>query len=398
MKYNFDKIIDRHGTGSMKWDGADMLKSAGITDHFNENTLPLFTADMDFECPPSVKEEIQKVVDQNLYGYTILDPKVQPEYYQAVTDWFRRRHDWDIKPEEMVYTDGTVNAVGYAIRAFSAPGDGIFINRPIYTPFTTTILRSGRRVVNSQLINQDGIYSVDFEDFEKKAAEPGTSCMILCNPHNPTGRIWSDDDLNRMYEICQKNDIIVISDEIHGDLIRLDKTFHPLATLVDGKNLVTCTAANKSFNLAGLKCTNVVITNPELRKQFTSEVGMMLPTPFAIAATIGAYNGGEEWLDELRTYIDGNFDWVERFCRDHLPKMKMTRPEGTYILWMDFREYGLTAKEIRRKIYVDANVTLETGKMFDPDHGAGFERICLSTRREIVREAFERIAAQFQGL
>lgn len=202
----------------------------------------------------------------------------------------------------------------------------------------------------------------------------------------------------KMYEICAKNQVVVIADEIHGDLIRQSSVFHPLATLVDGQWLVTCTAANKTFNLAGLKATNVVIQNKELFQKYAAQTGIIFPSPVTLAATVGAYNGGEEWLEELKTYLDGNVDWVLEFCREHLPKMKCTRPEATYILWMDFRGYGLSAEEIRKKIYVDANVVLEGGSMFDPDQGAGFERICLSTRREIVREAFERIAKQFEGL
>ncbi len=398
MKYNFDQPVQRRGTNSAKWDAGKLLVAMGIAPYADENTLPLFTADMDFQCPPSVKEEIQKVVDHNLYGYTTTHPSFNPGYYQAVAGWFARRHGWQVSPEEIWYVDGTVTAIRHGLLAFSNPGDGVLINRPIYTPFTRTILATGRQVVNSQLINNNGYYTIDFADFEQKAALPTTKCFILCNPHNPTGRIWSDEDLVKMYEICAKNQVVIIADEIHGDLIRQSSVFHPLATLVDGQWLVTCTAANKTFNLAGLKATNVVIQNKELFQKYAAQTGIIFPSPVTLAATVGAYNGGEEWLEELKTYLDGNVDWVLEFCREHLPKMKCTRPEATYILWMDFRGYGLSAEEIRKKIYVDANVVLEGGSMFDPDQGAGFERICLSTRREIVREAFERIAKQFEGL
>ena len=192
--------------------------------------------------------------------------------------------------------------------------------------------------------------------------------------------------------------MLVISDEIHGDLIRRDSVYHPLATLVNPSNLVACTAANKTFNLAGLKCTNVVIHNPELRARYAKQIGMIFLSPFTIAATIGAYNGGEEWLEELKAYLDGSFDWTLNFIREKLPKVRCVRPEGTYLLWMDFRDYGLSAQEIRKKIYVDANVVLESGTMFDPEGGDGFERICLSTRRSLIQEAFQRIAREFEGL
>ncbi|MEG1176497.1 MAG: aminotransferase class I/II-fold pyridoxal phosphate-dependent enzyme [Ruthenibacterium sp.] len=398
MPYHFDEVVDRTGTNSAKWDSGKLLVTMGITERVDKDTLPLFTADMDFRCPPSVKAEIQKVVDFNLYGYTVTDPSFNPRYYEAVTNWFWSRHQWKIHPDEILYVNGTVMAIRHALLAFSKPGDGVLLNRPIYTPFTKTILETGRIVVNSPLVNTNGSYSIDFDDFEAKASLPTTKCFILCNPHNPTGRIWSDADLIRMYDICVRNGVMVIADEIHGDLIRQDSVFHPLASLVDGNSLITCTAANKTFNLAGLKATNVVITNPKLRAQYFAQTGLIFPSPITLAATIGAYSEGEEWLEELKTYLDGTLDWVLDFCKNKLPKMKCVRPEGTYILWMDFRGYGLTADEIHKKIYMDANVILEGGMMFDPEAGAGFERICLSTRRQIVQEAFTRIAKQFEGL
>ncbi|MEG0020601.1 MAG: aminotransferase class I/II-fold pyridoxal phosphate-dependent enzyme, partial [Oscillospiraceae bacterium] len=395
MTYNFDEIVDRKNTNSAKWDSGENLIAMGIAQRFDKDTLPLFTADMDFRCPPSVKAEIQKVVDFNLYGYTTLHPSFSGEYFSAVTGWFKRHFNWDISPEEVIYMDGTISAVKHALLAFSKEGDGVLINRPIYTPFTKTILSTNRRVVNSALINNDGYYTIDFEDFEKKAALPDTTCFILCNPHNPTGRIWSDADLVKMYNICKKNNVVVIADEIHGDLIRNDSAFHPLATLVGKENLVSCTAANKTFNLAGLKATNVIIQDSTLRSKYMAEVGLLMLSPITAAAVIGAYNGGEEWLSQLKTYLDGTIDWVMDFCKTNLPKMKCSRPEGTYIFWMDFNGYGLSPQEISRKIYFDANVVLEGGLMFDPENGGGFERICLSTRREIVKEAFYRIAKQF---
>ena len=398
MVYDFDRPVERRGSYSAKWDGVPMFPAMGISERGDKDTLPLFTADMDFPCPDSVRQEILKVAEHNLYGYTSLDPALGGDYYDAVRGWFARRNGWQIRPEEILYVDGTVTAIRHALLAFSQPGDGVLINRPIYTPFTNTILATGRRVVNSQLVNEDGRYTIDFDGFEAKAARPDTRCMILCNPHNPTGRIWSDGDLVRMYDICTRHGVLVISDEIHGDLIRNDQVYHPLATLVDGANLVACTAANKTFNLAGLKATNVVISDPALRERFARQTGMIFPSPFTIAATIGAYNGGEEWLEQLKTYLDGTIDWTLDFIRRELPKVRCTRPEGTYILWMDFRGYGLSAEELRRKIYRDANVVLESGRMFDPDRGDGFERICLATRRALVQEAFARIARQFQGL
>lgn len=383
----------------MKWDYGDLLKSFGLTDRFDENTIPVFTADMDFKCAPPIIDALKKTVDNQIFGYTAVIPSgVGMEYFDSIIRWFKEKRNWTIKPNEIVYTNGTVQAVKNTIQAFTQPGDGVLINRPIYTPFTGTILATGRVVVNSQLINNDGYYTIDFKDFEEKAADENTKLFILCNPHNPTGRVWTDEELIKMAEICKKHGVIIIADEIHGDLIRKGLEFHPLATLVDPKGIITCTAVNKTFNLAGLHATNVVIQDPEMRKTYADFIGMISPTPFTVSAVIAAYNECDEWLEELRDYLDGTIDWVLDFLKTRMPKVKCFRPEGTYIMWMDFREYGLTAEEIHKKIYIDANVVLENGAMFDPDLGDGFERICVPARRSLIQEVFERIAAQFEDL
>jgi len=395
MTFDFDEVIDRRGTNSMKWDTGPRYMGKLAADRFDKDTISLYTADMDFRCPPSVRDEIMKVAEHNIYGYTMLSPDVDMTYYNAVINWFGRKRNWNISPEDIYYVDGTIEAVKLAILAFTKPGEGVMFNRPIYTPFTRIIMSTGRQIVNSQLVNTDGYYTVDFDDFEEKAAQENTKMFILCHPHNPTGRVWSDEELVRMYDICTKHGVVVVSDEVHGDLTRKDVEFHPIATLVDGKNLITCTSASKTFNLAGLKPTNVIVSDPDIKRTYGRFIGMKMPSPFTIAAVIGAYNGGEEWLDQLRDYLDGTIDWVIDFCKESLPKMKCIRPEGSYILWMDFRDYGLSAEEIHKKIYVDANVLLEGGNLFDPDQGDGFERACLPTRRALIKEAFERIAAQF---
>jgi cystathionine beta-lyase len=395
MRYNFDEVIDRSKFYSLKWSCGDFLKKSGITDRFDKDSLPLFTADMDFRCAKPIQDALMELVQHNIYGYSMATP-TNSDYYSSVINWFKTKYGWDIKPEEIIYSDGTVAAVKYCIQAFTKEGDGILINRPIYTPFTTTILETKRTVVNSQLINNDCYYEIDFDDFEKKCADPGTKLFILCNPHNPTGRIWSDSDLIRMAQICKNNGVIIVADEIHGDLIRIGKSFTPLARLIDPDGLVTCTAANKTFNLAGLKATNVVIQDPKLREIFTGFIGMMMPGPFTVQAVTAAYRYGDEWLSQLREYLDGNIAWTLNFLKEKMPSVKVAEPEGTYILWMDFRGYGLTAAEIHDRIYNRADVILENGSMFDPDLGAGFERICLPAPRSVIQEAFTRIAREFE--
>ena len=229
-----------------------------------------------------------------------------------------------------------------------------------------------------------------------KDKDPNTKIFILCSPHNPTGRIWTPEELRRMYGICTANGVVVVTDEIHGDLIRKGETFHPMATVVDGKNLVSCTAANKTFNLADLKTTNVVIRDPEMRAQYSKSLGFTFPNIFTIAATIGAYNGGQEGLDQVRDYLDGTIDWVLDFVKEKMPRVKIRRPEGTYVLWMDFRGYGLTPDEVNDRILKKAGVVLERGEMFDQELGAGFQRICVPTQRAVIQECFRRMEEVFE--
>jgi len=396
MKYNFDEIVNRKGTGSIKWDFGERIIEGGLTDRFDEDTLPLFAADMDIACAPKIIEAMHKTADARIYGYS--SPK--PEYYESIISWFKKIHDWDILKEEIVYCPGTVHAIGIAIRAFSKEGEGIIIQRPVYAPFTNQIKNNNRLVVNNQLkLDYNGYYSIDMDDFALLAKKKENTMFILCNPHNPTGRIFSIEKLNQMALICYENNVTIIADEIHGDLIRQDKRFTPIVKTTDKTDhIITCTAINKTFNVAGLHASNIVISNEKLRKKFKKVLGMAMPTPFTINALIAAYDDCEDWLDQIKSYFDGTIDWVMDFLRSNMPKVKFTRPEGTYIFWMDFREYNLTSEEIRKRIYMNANVVLEPGQMFDPDNGHGFERICLSSPRSIVKEAFIRIAKAFEDI
>lgn len=396
MKYDFDEVIDRHGTYSMKWDCRELHVMLGITPRFDLDTIPVHTADMDFRCCKPIQDALMKVAEHNIYGYTNTTPfGTGMEYYNAIIGWFKRRMDWDITPDQIMYINGTMEAIRACIEAFSEKGDGILITRPVYTPFTGTILKTGRQVVNSPLINNDGWYEIDFEDFEQKAALESTKVFLLCNPHNPTGRIFSDEELLRLADICRRHHVLIVADEIHGDLIRRESVFHPIAKVAGAEGIITCTALNKTFNIAGMQATNMVFQDPELMKQFRERSNFVCPHPFTVAATVAAYNEGEEWLDQLITYLDDNIDYVINFFKERMPKVKIHRPEGTYILWMDFRGYGLSAAEIRKRIYEDANVMLESGNQFDPERGDGFERMCVPTRRSLLKEALERIAAQF---
>lgn len=398
MNYDFDEIIDRRHekySYSMKWGHHPLLVKMLEVDEINDDAIAIFTADMDFRCAPPIVEALGKVAQHGILGYSM----APEEYYEAVTDWFKRCHNWDIAAEEIIYVDGTVEAMKQIILAFTEPGDGVIIQRPVYGPFTGAISGTKRTVVNNQLIEaEDGYYTFDFQNLEQKCKDPANKLLLLCSPHNPVGRIWSDEELIELARICRENNVIIAADEIHGDLIRAGSVFHPIATLADNCNIITATAVNKTFNLAGLHCTNLVIKNPQLREQFTQSFGLCMPSPFTIAAVIAAYNESEDWLIELREYLDGNIDWVLNFLKERMPKVKCRRPEGTYIMWMDFRAYGLSAEEIHDKIYKKANVLLEGGLMFDPEYGGGFERVCTPSPRSVLQEAFERIAREFEGL
>lgn len=395
MKYNFDEVINRRNTYSMKWDGGEFLKEFGLTERYDEDTIPLFTADMDLPIPQPMIDALHKTVDHRIFGYSIFPN----EYFEAIQHWFKKRHAWDIKKEEIVFSPGTVHAVNVAVRALTKPGDGIIIQRPVYPPFTSGVEGNGRVVRNNALkYDEDGYYTIDFDDFEAKAKEENTTMFILCNPHNPTGRIFKEAELKRLSDICAANGVVIVADEIHGDLIRLDQTFTPIVKVADTTDhIVTCTAINKTFNVAGLHCTNVIITNPELRKKYSQAMGMNLPSPFMVSALIAAYHEGEEWLEQLQEYIDGTMEWVVNFLAENMPKVKVRIPEGTYVMWMDFSSYGISPKEVHDRIYNKANVVLEDGKMFG-EEGLPFQRICIPSPRPIIKEAFERIAKEFEDL
>ena len=394
MKYNFDEVVNRRNTYSLKWDGESLIKELGFTNRYDEETIPLFTADMDLPVPQPLIDALHKTVDHRIYGYSV----IPDEYYAAICHWFKKRHDWQIKKEEIVYSPGTVHALHIAVKAFTEPGDGIIIQRPVYPPFTSAIEGNGRRVVNNPLIcDEEGYYSIDFEDFEARAKEDSTTMFILCHPHNPTGRIFTSEELQKLAEICARNNVLIIADEIHGDLIRRDQHFIPLAKAAANQSelIITCTAINKTFNTAGLHCTNVIISNMELRNRFKQEQGMSLPSPFTIAALIAVYNEGEEWLEQVRAYIDETMDYVQAFLADNMPQVKVRIPEGTYVMWMDFSGYGLSPEEVHERIYHKANVILEDGSMFGQE-GQPFQRICVPSPRPLIKEALERIAREFQ--
>jgi cystathionine beta-lyase len=396
MKYDFDVLINRHNTYSVKWDGVNLFKSLmGSNVTWNDDTIPMMVADMDFACPPALQAAMHRVADHGIYGYTL--HTTAPRYLKSIVDWYKRRYHTDLKEEWIAYSNGSVTAINCAIETFTNPGDGVIIQRPVYGHFTGMIEDdTHRRVVSNHLINKDGYYTIDWEDFERKCAVPVNRAFILCSPANPIGRVWTPEELARMAEICRKHQVLLIADEIHSDIIHQGVSHHPILSVTgEYDNIILVNGINKSFNVAGLHCSNVVIPDDNLRGIFTKQFGSPMPTPFAVAAVIAAYDESEDWLDELNLYLDANVDFTIDFLRARMPKVKVWRPEGTYMLWLDFTGYGLSDEVVHDKIYRDANVMLQDGLVHDPDEGACFQRMCVALPRSVLEVALNRIAAAF---
>lgn len=380
MKYDFSSVPDRQGLGSAKWNSA---KNA------SKDAVPLSVADMEFTTAPQIRDALSSLAQTQILGYT--DPT--DSYFEAVIGWMKRRHNFDVKKEWIVTTPGVVNALGVLIEAVTKPGDGIIILTPVYYPFDMAVLAKSRRFVYSELkLTQKG-YEIDFAEFEKKAALSTTRAVIFCNPHNPIGKVWSRDELQRVADICTKNGVFIIDDEIHNDLIMPGFTHTVMATLgkdIEG-NIAVCTAPSKTFNLAGLQCSNIIIPDKKARAKVSACLMMNLQSHlniFAYEACKTAYNNCEDWLEELLKVIDGNAKYVEEFMAEHFPEIKVFPLEGTYLQWLDMRSLGMTHIELRNMLE-DADIFLDWGEMFG-DAGRGFQRINLACARVTLEKTLQR--------
>lgn len=392
MIYDFDTYIDRSGThaGKMLTFLPPEMKSQSASEY--EDYMYFTSADMDFRCSDAIRQEIQKVTDFNLYGYTLVIDENGQDYYDSVKAWLRKSRGWEVENNNIFMTPGALAGITNALDAFTQPGDGVIIHKPVYTRFDGTITDAGRVVVNSSLISDNnGYYTIDFDDFEKKASDPHNTAYLMCSPHNPVGRVWSESELLKIYEICRRNNVLIISDEVHSDLIRKDIRFKSIAQITDGKGIVVCTGYGKTFNLAALEPCYMVITDENLLSSFDAGKYMTLTTPFSLAAIKAASYDSDDWLAQVNDYIDGNIEAALKFIERNMPKAKCLRPEGTYILWIDLRGYGLSDEEIHDRIYHKAKVILEDGAAFDPEGGIGFQRMCIPTSRLHMLEALQRI-------
>lgn len=398
MRYDFDQVIPRTNTCATKWgviqDENNPMHSHPTDAYFGDNAiLPMWVADMDFCAPAPVIDALVKRAQHGIFGYTFRTP----EYEQAVVNWMRRRHGWEIRPEWICNTPGVVPGLNLIVRTFVPPGAKVLIQTPVYYPFFSAIEHNGASIVRNPLLFQDGRYQMDYAGLEKIAADPQVKMAILCSPHNPVGRVWTREELVRFGEICLRHDILVVSDEIHGDLIfpQGGSKFIPYATLGEkfAERAIICTAPSKTFNLAGLKTSNIIIPNPGLREKFehlAHSSGLAGMDAFGMAALLAAYTEGEEWLDQLLAYLDGNLRYLQDYLRAHIPEISAIQPEGTYLVWLDCRRLGLDAAGLKNLFLKEARVYFDEGCIFGPE-GEGFERMNIACPRSILADALERI-------
>ena len=373
MRYNFDEIVQRRGTNSYKWDSAD-----------DADVLPMWVADMDFRTAPAIIEALQQRVAHGIFGYT----RVPDAYYEAVINWFGRRHNWKIQKDWMIYTSGVVPAISAVIKALTQPGDKVLVQTPVYNCFFSSIRNNGCEIVSNPLVYKENTYVIDYEDLERKVADEKVKILLLCNPHNPAGRVWSKEELTRIGEICIRHGVWVVSDEIHCELVYTGYTYTPFASISEEflHHSVTCISPSKSFNIAGLQIANIVSADEEVRRQIDKAININEVcdvNPFGVIATIAAYNEGEEWLLQLLDYLKGNYECMKTFCEVSLPNFPITRLEGTYLVWMDCRSLPYPSEELEEKLVKEEKLWLNAGTMYGAE-GEGFMRWNIACPRAVL--------------
>jgi cystathionine beta-lyase len=385
MKYDFDRVIDRRNTDSLKFDHA-------VRRGKPESLIPMWVADMDFQSPPCVLDALGERVRHGIFGYS--EPLA--DYSDAVCGWFARRHSW--RPEEswLVKTPGVVMSLCAAIHAVTLPGDAVIIQQPVYYPFEDSVTDAGRKLVVNELSLTDGRYEIDFDDFEEKIIRERVKLFLLCNPHNPGGRVWTCAELERLGAVCLKNGVTVFSDEIHQDFVfpgHVHTVFADISPeLAD--ITITGTSPSKLFNIAGLHIANTFISNARLRRKFVKayySTGLSQVGAMGLAACRAAYRDGDEWADELVAYIRGNLDYLRGFAGSELPRVGVVEPDGTYLVWLDFRGFGLNTAELNDFIVRKAGLWLDCGTMFGAG-GEGFQRINIACPRSVLARALDRLA------
>ncbi len=392
MKYDFDTVIDRRQTGSLKWDFVDEL-------YGGKDLLPMWVADMDFQSPRPVVEALVRRAQHGIYGYS----RCMPSYFEATMGWIKRRHGWEIDREWILFCPGLVPAVSMLVRTFARSGDKVILQLPAYYPFMRAVENNGLHVLNSPLRLEDGKYRMDFEDLRQKAKDKRARILILCSPHNPVGRVWTPEELVRLGEICVEHGLLVIADEVHADLTFKGFKHTPFGSLSDDllHQSITLSAPSKTFNLAGLHTSNVIIADPKKRREFQIQLlssGISGPGSFGAVALEAAYSHGEEWLDQLLEYLEGNLRILKEFIKERIPEVNVIEPEATYLVWLDFRKLGLDKDALEELMQKRAKVALDEGYIFGGTEGAGFERINIACPRTILQEGLERMEGAIRDL
>ncbi|MDR2356549.1 MAG: pyridoxal phosphate-dependent aminotransferase [Oscillospiraceae bacterium] len=391
MKYDFDSVIDRRDTDSLKYDHA---ARRGMP----EGLTPMWVADMDFRSPPCVLDALAERVRHGIFGYS----EPPGDYFEAARGWFERRHGWRIEENWLVKTPGVVMSLCTAIHAVTRPGDAVIIQQPVYYPFAGSVTGAGRRLVVNELRLTDGRYEIDFDDFEEKVVRERVKLFLLCSPHNPGGRVWTRPELERLGAVCLKNGVTVFSDEIHEDFVfpgRAHTVFANISPELDDIT-ITGTSPSKTFNIAGLHIANTFISNRRLRRKFIGAyngAGMSQVGAPGIVACRAAYSGGDEWADELVAYIRGNLDCLRGFIGAEAPRVEVIEPDGTYLVWLDFRRFGLSDAELDDIIVNRAGLWLDSGAIFGAG-GKGFQRINIACPRSVLTRALDRLADAFRGV
>ena len=386
MKYDLDQIIDRTGTNSMKWEAEKLIQKFGCDD-----VLSFWVADMEFRVAEPIIEALRKRVEHGIYGYSM-----RPDsYYDAIIDWTKSRFGWEIKKEWIDVTPGIVPAINYIIQTFCKPGEKVLIQQPVYYPFGQAIENNGVYIVNSPLVFKGETYDIDFEDFEKKAKDPKVTLFILCSPHNPVSRVWTKEELEKVGKICLDNNVLVVADEIHNDLI-FSKATHTMFASINKEfaaNSITCTAPSKTFNLAGLQTSNIIIPNEKLRIKYQQTLERHAigdQNPLSIVAVEAAYREGGEWLDQVLEYLKGNIEFIQSYLEKNLPDAKLINHQATYLGWLDLRSYEENGEKLERIIIEEAKLGLDGGTWFGPE-GAGFMRINFACSRALLEQGLERM-------
>ena len=381
MKYNFDEIVSRRHTCSYKWDSAPSDE---------KEVLPLWVADMDFRTAPVIVEALERRVRHGIFGYV----RVPDAYYESVARWFARRHGWKMETDWIIYTSGVVPAISAVIKALTVPGDGVVVQTPVYNCFFSSIRNNGCRVVPNPLIYENRTYRIDFEDLDRKTAGPGVRLLLLCNPHNPAGRVWTREELARIGEICQKNGVRVIADEIHCELVFPGHEYVPFASTGENqlRNSVTCVSPGKAFNLAGLQIASIISCDRVVRERIDRAINineLCDVNPFGVEATIAAYEGGEDWLLQLLDYLKGNYDLLCDFFKTYLPQIPVTSLEGTYLVWTDCRAFHLPSDVLQTLLLEETGLWLNSGTLYGAE-GEGFLRWNIACPRVVLHDALTR--------